>query len=458
MATKKKTIPEEVSKPTPLVPLQEAPPIVHEAQSLVLYDLAIVVGAAYQMIIEPTQSGNVPKRLANKIFPLLHSSRPEYYNDSDLYLDMLFHSALQLGLLKLVITPGAQKQRYVPGASLEKWSLMSEEEQTRLLLSFWSDYQNQSWIDVAGVDYQPDNYYYYMNRLAARRALLDYISQVCQPGAWYDVQAFLQAIKDYNPLLLRTSSPYSPYGNSAQVRKAMLANWDSNDGEIIAGMLDSTLHEFGLVTTGWLAKTISINDPAEDSNPEAFQLSELAGRAFAAKDKGASEPGKTSERSRNLIVQPNFELLLLQPDYATLYQLLPFAKVEQIEMVSRLVLTQESVRRGVEAGWSVERALQTLQEHSQKDLPQNVLYTLQDWGRLYKNATVSQILFLEVGSETVADELCASSKLRALELRRLGPCAIAVGGQVSMQVLRSTLEKEGVIMHVQGNILTAHNL
>jgi hypothetical protein len=457
MAIKKKAVQEEVSKPTPLVPLQEAPPIVHEAQNLVLYDLAIVIGAAYQMIIEPTQSGNVPKRLANKIFPLLHSSRPEYYNDSDLYLDMLFHSALQLGLLKLVIVPGAQKQRYVPGVSLEKWTVMTQEDQARLLLAFWSDHQNQSWIDVAGVDYQPDNYYYYMNRLAARRSLLEYIIQVCQPGVWYDMQVFLQAIKDYNPLLLRTSSPYSSYGNNAQVRKAMMANWDSNDGEIIAGMLDSTLHEFGLVTTGWRSPTLSITDRTNEGNPDAFQLTELAGKAFAPKEKGASESGDTTAYTRNLIVQPNFELLLLQPDYTTLYRLLPFARVEQIEMVSRLVLTQESVRRGVEAGWSVERVLQTLQEHSQKELPQNVLYTLQDWGRLYKNATVSQILLLEVGNETVADELCASSKLRALELRRLGPCTIAVGGQISMQVLRSTLEKEGVIMHVQGNILTAHN-
>ena len=138
-------------------------------------------------------------------------------------------------------------------------------------------------------------------------------------------------------------------------------------------------------------------------------------------------------------------LLLLQIDFPTLYQLLPFARVDQVEIVSRLTLTQESVRRGVEAGWGVERSLQTLREHSQKDLPQNVLYTMQDWSKFYKDATVSQVLLLEVSSETVADELCASAKFRALELRRLGPLAILVSGQVSLQVLRNTLEKEGVI-------------
>jgi len=189
-------------------------------------------------------------------------------------------------------------------------------------------------------------------------------------------------------------------------------------------------------------------------NPDAFLFTELAAQAMWDKNTARLE-GSENGRARTLIVQPNFELLLLQPDYPTLYQLLPFVKVEQIEMVSRLTLTQESVRRGVEAGFGVEHVLKTLRACSQKELPQNVLYTLQDWGRLYKDATISQTILIEVSSETVADEICASSKLRSLELRRLGPRAIAVGGQVSLQVLRTTLEKDGIILHIQGDILNA---
>jgi hypothetical protein len=405
----------------------------------------------------------VPKRLANKIVPLLHGSRPDYYNDDDRWLDMLFHSAIQLGLLKLATQPGGQKQRYLPGDMLKQWSTLNQVEQARILLTFWVDNQNHSWSDIAGANYRPDSFSYYMDTLSSRRGLLGYLAETCQPGQWYEVQAFLQTIKNYNPHLLRMSSRYALYNNNSQSRKTTLENWDLNDGEIITGFLDSTLHEFGLVTTGWPSTTPALstfgnksgNEIESASNPSAFQLTELAGKVFAAKttaEEAAS--ATTSKTGQHLIVQPNFELLLLHPDYSTLYQLLPFAKVQQIEMVSRLVLTQESVRRGVEAGWSVEQIIQTLQENSQKELPQNVMYTLQDWGRIYKNATVSQIIVLEVNNETVADEICASPKFRTLELRRLGPCAIAVGGQVSVQVLRSTLEKEGVIMRVQGDIIT----
>src|SRR5258708_17236331 len=135
-------------------------------------------------------------------------------------------------------------------------------------------------------------------------------------------------------------------------------------------------------------------------DPEAFLFTELGAQAMWDKNTARLE-GNENGRARTLIVQPNFELLLLQPDYPTLYQLLPFVKVEQIEMVSRLTLTQESVRRGVEAGFGVEQVHNTLRACSQKELPQNLLYTLQDSGRLYNEATISQTLLIEASSATV---------------------------------------------------------
>ncbi len=441
--------------PTTIV-LQDAPPIIHEAQSKVLYDLAIVVGAVYQQVIEPTQAGRVPKRLANKIWPLLHGSRPAHYEQTDNYLDMVFAMAQSLALIRLQENTG-QKSRYMPGPKLAEWTHLEQSEQVRQLLALWWHPGNNFWSDVAGAKYHPSNYDgfgYYMDMLAARKGLLDYLTQHCQPGEWYALEPFLQTVKARNPLLLREHSRYSAYGG-VQKSKDVLSNWDQNDGELITGMLSSSLHELGLVTTGY--QVVSSTD-REMGNPAAFQFTSLAADVLWDKQQVASEHAALNGHVRTLIVQPNFELLLLQPDYPTLYQLLPFARVDQVEMVSRLTLTQESVRRGVEAGWGVERVLQTLQGHSQKDLPQNVLYTLQDWSRLYKDATVSQVILLEVSSEAVADEICASPKFRSLELRRLGPCAMAIGNQVSLQVLRSTLEKDGVILHVQGDILSAREV
>ena len=435
------------------IELEGEPAIVHEAQGQLLYDLAIVINAVYQMVIEPTQAGSVPKRLANKIFPLLHGSRPTYYEETDYYLDMVFSLANSLDLIRLQERLG-QKDRYMPGPRLGEWTRMEAFEQTRRLLELWQKALDRSWSDIAGVNYRPDNYGfgYSIESLSARQGLLEYLTEHCQPGKWYALAPLLQTIQTLQPLLLREHSRYTIYTN-ARNRKEVLSNWEHNDGEIITGMLSSSLHELGLVTLGYQSE-VAEGDITESKNPDAFQFTPLAAQALWKTDASA-EQEVSAERPRTLIVQPNFELLLLQPDYPTLYKLLPFVKVNQVELVSRLTLTQESVRRGVEAGFGVEQTLHTLQACSQKELPQNVLYTLQDWGRLYKDATVSQVILLEVGSEAIADEICASPKLRSLELRRLGPAAIALGGQVSLQVLRTTLEKEGIILHIQGDILNA---
>src|SRR5438105_11460724 len=162
----------------------------------------------------------------------------------------------------------------------------------------------------------------------------------------------------------------------------------------------------------------------------------------------------TPQANRTLVVQPNFELLLLQSDLPTLYSLLPFSVVNQVGVVSRLTLTRPALMRALRSGLSIDRILHTLEEHSQKEIAQNVSYTLRDWARLYKEVKLSQVLLLEVTTEAQADEICASSKLRELGLRRLGLCAIAVGSDVSLQKLRSTLDKEGIVAHISGDIIT----
>jgi hypothetical protein len=73
---------------------------------------------------------------------------------------------------------------------------------------------------------------------------------------------------------------------------------------------------------------------------------------------------------------------------------------------------------------------------------------------LYKEVNVSQVLLLEVPSETLANEICASPKLKAFGLRRLAPCVIAVGSDAGLQELRRALDKEGIVVRISGDIVT----
>src|SRR5207244_12073883 len=125
--------------------------------------------------------------------------------------------------------------------------------------------------------------------------------------------------------------------------------------------------------------------------------------------------------------------------------------------VRRLTLTRASVLRGMEAGNDIEQILRILEERSQKEIPQNVAYTLRDWVKLYKDVRISQVLLLEVSSEAVADELCSSPKLQTFNLRKLTPRVLVVSNEVNLQELKRALEKEGIIVRVRGDIITLQN-
>ncbi len=87
--------------PPGLVTLDTPPQSIHNGDTLILYDLATIIGAMFQQNIEPTQADRVPKRIANKLQSLLQISRriQPYYEDDET-IDMLFSVALKLGLVK----------------------------------------------------------------------------------------------------------------------------------------------------------------------------------------------------------------------------------------------------------------------------------------------------------------------------------------------------------------------
>ena len=441
--------PERVEETPPgLVTLDAPPQSMHNGNTLILYDLATIIGAMFQQNIEPTQADRVPKRIANKLQPLLQiTSRIQPYYEDDETIDMLFSVALKLGLVKRnKSSADGIKPRYVQGPLFEKWSLMDVVDQTHSLLEYWLE--GHHWVDIAGANFDSSDSYY-LDILAGRKALISFLS-TCTPGQWYSMQSLLRTMKDQDPYVLRPRQAAMGVSGFRSARN-MLTNWYKSDGEIIIGMLNSTLHELGIVTLGYQQPQLTKKD--EPVNPDAFMLTDLATTVLQT----AGKPSYSSAipaNGRSLIVQPSFELLLLQPDLPTVYSLLPFAQVNQIGIVSRLTLTRNSVLRGLEAGRNIEQIIKILEEHSQKELPQNVLYTLRDWTKLYKEVTISQVLLLDVPSEAIANEICSSPKLSVFGLRRIAPCVIAVDSDTSLQDLRRSLDKEGIVVRISGDIVS----
>ncbi len=432
-----------------LVALDTPPQSVRNGETLLLYDLATMIGAMFQQNIEPTQAGKVPKRIVTKLQPMLRAkSRIQAYYQEDITIDMLFTMAQKLGLVKVSRSSAdGVKSRYEQGSLLERWSTMDVIDQTHDLLEYWL--KNHQWADVAGVNFDGSTSYY-LDVLAGRKAVLAQLCK-CTPGRWYTVASLLHTMKAQDPYVLRPRQANMGLSGFRTAR-TMLTNWYKCDGEIIVGMLASTLYELGIVALGYQQANTTEKD--RPINPDAFMLTDLATAVLSTEDEPS--PGlemASDNHNRTLIVQPNFELLLLQPDLPTVYSLLPFAQVNQVGVVSRLTLTRNAVLRGLEAGKNIEQIVQILEQCSQKELPQNVVYTLRDWTKLYKEVNISQVLLLEVPSEALANEICSSTKLKAFGLCRLAPCVIAVNSECSLQELRRALDKEGIVVRISGDIV-----
>src|SRR5579859_2436038 len=438
-----------------LVILNEPPAVAQPADTAILYDLATLVGMIYQQPIEPTQSGPMHKRIANKIRPLMHGKNRSRYTDEDLYLAMLLQIARELRIVQLSHPPVEEiKPSYKPGPALEQWAQLDAAHQSQLLLQQWTT--RHHWLDIYGADFQLwSPYSYDWGGMEGRAIVLKHLSQ-CTPGRWYTLGSFLQHIWEEDPFAMR---PLKPYARTVDRRKTREAhtNWLGSEGEAYIGMLASTLSELGIVSVGQRHPTRGpqgngLSEDGEYHNPDVFMLTELGAAALdsspATQISNSATETSTQEqghKSRSLVVQPNFELLLLQPDFPTLYSLLPFAQINQIGLVSRLTLTRASLLRGLEAGLRVEQIVQALETHSQKELPQNVTYSLNDWAKNYQEARISQVFLFEVSSEAAATRLCSLSKLKAAGIRQIAPCMLIVDGDINLQEIKRLLDKEGIV-------------
>jgi hypothetical protein len=435
------------------------PPRMHiQGSPRTIFDLAIIVNAVYQQIIQPTQAGTLPKRIVNKVQPFLHGLPRYTYNDEDAYVTTIFNVASHLGLIQCPEAPLPEmKPTYEAGSQLEQWSQLTLVEQSRILTHYWIDYPRSSWLDITGEmfsrDYTSFDYYTWSPR-PARAIIVKYLLQ-CTPGKWYSIPALLEKIWQENPTALSTSS-YS--SQQRQPKQKEREKWMRADGEVYIGLLASTLYEFGLINLGY---DVSSQEEVEQHHyhPDAFMLTELAAEVCAShKSALLKQPisaDKWAEPKRLLIVQPNFELMLLEPDMPTLYSVLPFTQVQQIDIVSRLTLTRTSLLRGLGSNKELEEIIETLRAHSQKEIPQNIEYTLHDWARLYKGARLSTVILLEVSSEATADELASSPRLKALKLRRIGPRALVTNKDIN--TVRNALDKEGVAVSFSSALTPSKN-
>ena len=286
---------------------------------------------------------------------MLHGWSHKGADPDETYIQQLFGLARELKLVVLSSPHKAEKARYRPGLALADFGQCSVEAQVQCFLHWWRT--SESWYDIL-----PDGRVVFPTNVLGdnpRKRLLTEL-EACQDGRLYDVEALLFALWKRAPLSLSAS---------VSLRQSRQYWMQEGEGRRYLALL-STLYEAGVMNLDY--------QQTDPDTPACFQVTSMGAIALGAANL-PTEQGQSAEQ--RLIVQPSFEVVCMQFDPTVIYRLIQFAQIKRIGPISTFVLTQTALLRGLTAGNRLEEILTLLSTWTQRELPQNVAYSLRDWAR-----------------------------------------------------------------------------
>lgn len=238
------------------------------------------------------------------------------------------------------------------------------------------------------------------------------------PGEWQSFATFIARAKLYVPYLLfprqygsraeRYSTGSNPYSWDFRLRHGWLTHregWHQVEGGFIRAMLNGPLHWLGLVEV-------------KEDKPDTFRILPHISNIINDNPPDDVVWGR-------LVVQPNFELIVLAPvSEALLVKLDRFAERARLEQIAQYRLTKTSVTRAVQMGLRAETIQQQLEQAAggSAAIPQNISYSLVEWERQARRIELwPRVTLFEVDEAPLLDELFAEEQTRALFGRRISP-------------------------------------
>ena len=123
-----------------------------------------------------------------------------------------------------------------------------------------------------------------------------------------------------------------------------------------------------------------------------------------------------------------------------------FARRVRSDEVTRYRLEREGVERAIVRGMAVEEILSFLDSHSRAPVPQNVAFSIREWGGRVRFARQREAVLLETDREDALDRALGLEPVKALLLSRLGPTVAALRSSLSDHRTIEALKALGVYL------------
>ncbi len=200
----------------------------------------------------------------------------------------------------------------------------------------------------------------------------------------------------------------------------------------------------GLATelSGWILNRLFVLGLVDvalvGDEPVALRLTELGLKGLGVEVEESQGNGLAP-----LVVNPDFEVLVFpEGDVLEIVHTLDrFAVRTKSEEVSHYRILKDGVERAVVKGMGVDDILGFLIAESRTPIPQNVEYSIRDWGEKIRFGTQQEVVLLTVDSEDVLDRILAIDRIREVMVERISPTAAALSEPIenwrTLEELRS---------------------
>ena len=147
--------------------------------------------------------------------------------------------------------------------------------------------------------------------------------------------------------------------------------------------------------------------------------------------------------STGFVVQPTFEIIAPRDlDLRIREKLERFADLEKVDLTLTYRVTRDTIYRAANTDMSGADVNGFLADHSEKDVPQNVAYSIQSWGDAYGQVYFMETFLLRTASAEIASHIKAHGELAPYIKGEVAPDALIVERKTYRELM-DLLQKQG---------------